>query len=86
MRENSVPGEKWVKNQPVVDKDQMLLPLLHIKLGLMKNFIKAVNKHGKGFEYLRKTFLKLIDTKLKEGVFIGLNHLHITKFAQYSTN
>jgi len=38
----------------------------------MKNFIKAVNKHGKGFEYLRKKFLKLGDAKLKEGVFIGL--------------
>jgi len=72
MRESSVPGEKWVRNWPLFDKDKVLLPPLHIKLGLMKNFIKAVNKHGKGFEYLRKKFLKLGDAKLKEGVFIGL--------------
>jgi len=36
------------------DKDKILVPPLHIKLGLMKICIKAVNKHGKGFEYLRK--------------------------------
>jgi len=72
MRENSVPGEKWVRNRPLFDKDKILLPPLHIKLGLMKNFIKAVNKHGKGFEYLRKKFLKVSDAKLKEAIFIGL--------------
>jgi hypothetical protein len=37
----------------------------------MNNFIKAVNRHGKGFEYLRKKFLKLGDGKLKEGIFTG---------------
>jgi hypothetical protein len=37
----------------------------------MKNFVKAVNKHGKGFEYLRDKFPKLSDAKLKEGIFIG---------------
>jgi hypothetical protein len=26
------------------------LPTLHIKLGLMKNFVQAMNKHGKVFE------------------------------------
>jgi hypothetical protein len=71
MRENPVPREKWVTNPTLFDKDKILLLPLHIKLGLKKNFIKAVNRHGKGFEYLRKTFLKLSDAKLKEGVFIG---------------
>jgi len=31
-----------------------------------------MNKHGKGFEYLREKFLKLSHAKSKEGVFIGL--------------
>lgn len=43
----SVRGEKCIRNQPLVDKDHILLPPLHIKLGLMKNFIKAMNKHDK---------------------------------------
>jgi len=72
MREHPVPGEKWVRNRPLFDKNKILLPPLHIKLGLMKNFIKAVNKRCTGFEFLRKKFLKLSDAKLKEGVFIGL--------------
>ena len=57
-------------NRPLVDKDKILLPPLHTKLGLMKNFVKAVNKQGKGFEHLREKFPKLGDAKLKEGIFI----------------
>jgi hypothetical protein len=37
----------------------------------MKNVIKAMNKHGKGFEYLRDKFPKLSDAKLKQGIIIG---------------
>jgi hypothetical protein len=50
MREKSVPGEKCVRNQPLVDKDKIHLPPLHIKSRLMKNFFKATNKHGTGFQ------------------------------------
>jgi len=69
MREHSFLAEKCVRNQPLVDKDKMLLPPLHIKLGFMKNLVKAMNKHGKGFEYFRETFPKLSDAKLKVGIF-----------------
>jgi hypothetical protein len=41
-----------------------LLPPLHIKLGLMKNFVKAMKKKGIGFKCLRETFPKLSDAKL----------------------
>jgi len=44
MRENSVSEEKCVRNQLLVDTDKILLPPLHIKLGVMKNFVKAMNK------------------------------------------
>jgi len=43
----------------LVDKDKILLPSLYIKLGLMKNFVKVTNKHGKGFEYLRENSVML---------------------------
>jgi hypothetical protein len=33
MREKSVPGEKRSRNQPLVDKNKILLPPLHIKFG-----------------------------------------------------
>jgi hypothetical protein len=38
----------------------------------MKSFVKAMNKHCKDFVYLRETFPKLSDAKLKEGIFIEL--------------
>jgi len=71
MPENSVPVEECVRNRPIVDKDKILLLPLHIKLGLIKNFVKAMNKHGKGFEYLREKLPKLSDSELKESNFIG---------------
>jgi hypothetical protein len=37
----------------------------------MKNFVKAMNKHGNGFEYLREKLLKLSDNKLKYSIFFG---------------
>ena len=37
----------------------------------MKNFVKAINKHGKAFEYLRDKFPKLSDSRLKQGIFFG---------------
>jgi hypothetical protein len=62
MPENSFPGEKCIRNRPIVDKDKFLLQPLHIKFGLMKNFVKAMDKHGKGFEYLREKLPKLSDS------------------------
>ena len=71
MREKSVRGEKCVRSQPLVDKDKILLPPLHIKSGLMRNFVKAMNKYGTDFECLGKKFSKLSDARLKDGIFIG---------------
>jgi hypothetical protein len=64
IREDSVPGEVFVRYQPIVDKDKILLPLIYIKLELLENFIKAMNKCGHDFEYLREQFPKFSDAKL----------------------
>jgi hypothetical protein len=56
MREISVARYKFVRHQLVVEEDKNLLPPLHIKFVLMKNLIKAMNKYGKGFAYLREKF------------------------------
>ena len=50
---------------------QPLLPSMHLKPGLMKNFVKAMNKEEASFTHLRKKFPRPSETKLKEGVFIG---------------
>ena len=47
------------------------MPLLHIKLGLMKKFVKAMAKHHlNGFEFFCKKFPKLSQAMLKEGIFV----------------
>ena len=48
------------------------MPSLHIKIGLIKSFVKAMAKyHLNGFPFLCKKFSKLNQTKLKEGIFVG---------------
>ena len=54
----------------MVDRDKVLLPPLHIKLGLMKQFVKALSKDGACLSCCAK-FPSLSEAKLKEGIFIG---------------
>jgi len=37
----------------------------------MKNFVKGMDKTGRGFEYVRNKFPNVSDAKIKEGIFIG---------------
>jgi hypothetical protein len=38
--------------------EEIYLPSLYIKLCLMKNFVKGMDKTGRGFEYVRNKFRK----------------------------
>jgi hypothetical protein len=50
-----MPWEKNV-NPPLVLSENIFLPPLHTKLGLMKNFVNGMDKTGRGFEYVRNNF------------------------------
>jgi hypothetical protein len=65
------PGEKNVVNLPPVLPEKIYLLPLHINMGLMKNFVKGVDKTGRGFQYVRSKFPNVRDAKIKEGSFIG---------------
>ena len=71
QRESFTPGVHNVLFEPLVDPKKILIPPLRIKLGLMKQFTKALNKEGQCFKYLFKKFPKYSDAKIKEGVFDG---------------
>ena len=43
-------GEKNILNQSLVSPDKVLLPPLHIKLDLMKDYVKSLDKGGKCFK------------------------------------
>ena len=64
------------------------MPPLHIKLGLIKQFVKALDRNLEAFKYLQNFFPKLCETKIKAGVFIGpqiRKILECTEFFKVST-
>jgi len=70
-RESLTPGRKNVLHPSLVNCDMIILPSLHTKLGLIKNFVKALYKNGAGFYYLKEKFPRVSDSKIKEGIFMG---------------
>jgi hypothetical protein len=64
------PEEQNVFNPPLVLPEKIYLPPLHIKLGLMKNFVKRMDKTGRGFKYVRNRFPNVSDAKIVEDIFI----------------
>ena len=48
-----------------------MLPYMHLKLGLTKNSVKAMNQEEAAFTYLREKFPRISEAKLKESIFIG---------------
>lgn len=62
-----VVGEKNSINIPLVNPTNIILPPLHIKLGLIKQFVKALDKNGSTFKYLEKFSPRISYGKLKEG-------------------
>jgi hypothetical protein len=66
-------GEKNVQYPALAKWHRILLPPLHIKLGPMKNFVKAMDRAGSAFKYLAKKFPRLSEVKIKEMIlFQGL--------------
>jgi hypothetical protein len=69
-RGNFVPGTKNILNEPLVDPQKILLLPLHIKLGLMKQFVRALPQEGPCLNYLSMKFPSITQDKLKAGIFI----------------
>ena len=67
-RQEMTVGENSVLYEPLVPRDKIIFPPLHIKLGLMKQFVKELDKEGACFEYIRKAFPGVIIEKLKNGI------------------
>jgi len=59
------PGQKNVRNEPLVHSKKIFLSPLHIKLGMM-NFFKGVDHNGKVFKFLQKKFPQISESKRKD--------------------
>jgi len=51
-RKSLEPGIMNTENQTLVEPNKILLPSMHLKLGLMKNFVKAMNQGEAALIYL----------------------------------
>ena len=71
FREFLTPGCKNILHPALVDRSSVILPPLHIKLGLMKQFVNALNKEGACFKYIQDKFSNLSAEKVKRSVFVG---------------
>ena len=56
---------------PLVDRRKIVSPPLHIKLGLIKQFVKALCKEGNCFQYIKAAFSSVSEEKIKEMIFDG---------------
>lgn len=71
LREDHSVGNANVKAPFLVDANKILMPPLHIKLGLVAQFVKALDYTSKAFLYLQELFPKLSEAKVKAGIFNG---------------
>ena len=67
-----IVGDKNTIHQPLFATKKVILPPLPIKLGLVKQFIKALNRDGTGFRYLCTTLSGMNMEKIEAKVFNGL--------------
>ena len=70
VRRDIEPGQHNVIALPLVPQEKIILPPLHIKLGLFKQFVKALNKDSPVFNFLQAAFPNLSKAKIKEVVFV----------------
>ena len=61
--------EENSNHQPLVPRDKIMFPLLHIKLGLMNRYVKVSDKDENCFSYLCSAFPGHSEEKLKARIF-----------------
>ena len=72
MRTDFSIGTHNVQKPALVSREKILMPSLHLKLGLIKQFIKTlVKRNEKAYECLKSIFSKKSESKIKEGIFDG---------------
>jgi hypothetical protein len=70
-REQLQPGSKNVLNVCLVYSENILLSPLHIKLEMMKQFVKALDRNSPCFQYLCTKVSSLSRAKIRDGIFDG---------------
>ena len=69
-REHLRPGFHNVLNSPLMERSKILLPPLHNKLGLAKQFVKSLKPTSSAFRNIRQMFPSISEAKVKGGIFV----------------
>ena len=70
-RDNLHPGSHNIILNYLVNPKRILLHPLHINLGLMTHFIKALDHNGSTMQFLRRKFTKISEAKITAGILNG---------------
>ena len=70
-RKDLTSGFHNVLNLPLIGRSKILLPSLHIKLGLAKQYVKSLKPTSRAFRYIRQMFPSISEAKVKEGILVG---------------
>ena len=60
-----------IRWDPIINSSKILMPPLHIKFSVVKQFVKALERSSEAFKYLLNFFPKLSKAKIKADAFIG---------------
>ena len=72
VREQLKVGDINVIHDQFVPREKIMFPPLHIKLGIIKQFVKALDKTGQCFQHISLVFPALSNEKLKARILDGL--------------
>ena len=83
-RSDLKPGDPDIVHEPPVDRKKKIFPPLHMKLGLMKQFVKGLSTDGDCLKYIILTFPGLSIEKIKTGLFNGPQIRQLIKDEQFT--
>ena len=61
-------GSHNIIQNSLVNPNRILLPPLHVILGIMKNVIKVLDRNGTTMQFMRNKFLKISESKITAGI------------------
>jgi hypothetical protein len=63
-------GKKCCQTSTCSSGENLSAPIAH-RAGPNENFVKGMDKTGRGFEYVRNKVAYVSDAKIKAGMFVG---------------
>ena len=69
-RKDLTPRSHNVLYSSLTERSKILLPSMHIKLGLAKQFDKALKPTSRAFRHSRQMFPSISEAKVKGGIFV----------------